>query len=247
MYRARTFPLSSLLLLVVACATLACSSSESGGAAPEPLDDGQSTHALTVTPDGQPAFPIAGVGGAAGAGASTRLLLMRAGVECGVGKASFSTGETFAFAPQLDGTMLNFASTGDSYPLTRGGASAIPRTCDERLAQTEALVCMADKLAQIADAVGSLRWELPPSEAACTAAGVESKGNFAVPWTIPPQAEKDRFIARDLALHVLATAARLEGTALPVGGGAFTCAEVYGALDAQQPTPAMVDAAAART
>ena len=212
-----------------------------GGTNPETASG---SYAIVVNPDAMEAIPV-GISGTDGVPAPLKGMLMRAATECGVGTSQSGNGVP-RVSPNLEKSYARLNDTANLDVRKLFSATPVDK-CDRVLEQTEALVCMADKLAQIADAVGSLRWQVAPSTEACSAAGVPNEGPFAVPWTIPPQAEKDRFIARDLALHVLATAARLEGTALPVGGGAFTCAEVYGALDAQQATPAMVDAAAART
>ena len=72
-----------------------------------------------------------------------------------------------------------------------------PANCDEVLAYEEALVCVADHLSNVADTVSTITWsgsryEQPPL------------GAPPEPWSIPPQADVDKFVARDLAINVLA-------------------------------------------
>lgn len=69
------------------------------------------------------------------------------------------------------------------------------RSCDEILVGEEILVCTADRLAEIADSISTLTWPL-------------NTGNTVV--KIPPQASQDKFIARDLAINVLAHLADLD-------------------------------------
>src|SRR5262249_50744350 len=69
------------------------------------------------------------------------------------------------------------------------------RTCEQNLQQQEVLLCAADKLSEVGRSVGTLKWDL--------------KAPDNVTITIPPQATADRFIARDMALNVLAHLARL--------------------------------------
>ncbi len=89
--------------------------------------------------------------------------------------------------------------------------------CSGRLYMEQSLVCVADKLSQIADAVGDVIWPpLPigacpptsPYEYGEGDAAVLGNGTgtceYAAGWDIPPQADADRFIARDLAIHTLA-------------------------------------------
>jgi hypothetical protein len=229
----------SFLVSATVLSTGCSDGARSGGEGP--IETATGSYALVVNPQGMNSITVgAGPGGAV----STELkaLLLRAGTECGVGTSPSGNGVP-RVSPNLEKSYARLNDTANLDVRKLFSATPVDK-CDRVLEQTEALVCMADKLAQISDAVGALRWDrvaVPEAAEAAGVAGVALEDEFNAPWTIPPQAEKDRFIARDLALHVLATAARLEGTALPVGGGAFTCAEVYGALDAQQPTPAMVD------
>ena len=223
---------------LVAGATIAASGCSDSATATtgDPTDLVSGSYALVVAPDSMPPLTI----GAGGTDTTAmKGLLLRAASECRVGKASDPKFRPLT-SKNLEKVVPNFSdTTGDPRLLFSTTPAA---KCDQVLEQTEALVCMADKLAAIAEAVGSLRWENIPEGPALEAAGVSSKESYGLPWTIPPQAEKDRFIARDLALHVLALAARLEGSPLPVGGGVFTCGEIYAALDAQKPSATMVDA-----
>lgn len=107
------------------------------------------------------------------------------------------------------------------------------QSCDEQLQRQQIMLCMADKLDEVADAVGNVTWSKVPSDASSIPAP------FTIPegpWTFPPQAEKDRFIARDLAIYTLANLA-LTDMAQPTGdmgpdmnGGTFpksVCSEAY--------------------
>jgi hypothetical protein len=94
-----------------------------------------------------------------------------------------------------------------------------PDTCEKTLAYEEVLVCVADKLSEISDALVPIRWDMT---------GAPALDDFPDgTWTIPPQAEKDRFIVRDLALNVLAQIPRLD--ALTFGTDLFTgsCARQF--------------------
>ncbi|MBI2389824.1 MAG: hypothetical protein HYV09_09550 [Deltaproteobacteria bacterium] len=106
-----------------------------------------------------------------------------------------------------------------------------PSSCDKLLQNEETLLCTADKLKEIADAVGPITW---PNKNADGNAVALPPPLPSLPWTIPPQAAKDRFIARDLAIHVLAQIARLDPSPLAASGavGDRTCTKYY--LDAIQ-------------
>lgn len=82
------------------------------------------------------------------------------------------------------------------------------QNCAERLEFEQNLVCIADKLAQIADAVGTVVWPaLAPGQGPAQEyeAGTDPDlGDWYAEWDIPPQADSDRFIVRDLAIHTLA-------------------------------------------
>jgi hypothetical protein len=117
-----------------------------------------------------------------------------------------------------------------------------PESCASVLQREEQLLCVGDKLAEIADAVGDVKWEhaaasgTPPADYdAHDPSGLSSK--LATPWRIPPQADKDRFIARDLSIHVLAHIPMLDalhwyygfGPTDPYGGDnpVLTCQEMF--------------------
>src|SRR5690606_22508061 len=76
------------------------------------------------------------------------------------------------------------------------------QSCDAQLAAQEVLLCAADKLAEIADSVGPIRWDIDYWSSATS--------NEDVTIEIPPQATQDRFIARDMALNTLASAAQVD-------------------------------------
>src|SRR5262249_49205988 len=94
----------------------------------------------------------------------------------------------------------------------------------------EILLCAADKLAEIADTVTPITWESDP--------GFISGPDRAIhaTITIPPQATKDKFIVRDMAINVLAHLARLETDTRPLTAfndhiiqGFPTCLDAYAA------------------
>lgn len=106
-------------------------------------------------------------------------------------------------------------------------APAAPQSCDQQLAYSEALLCVANELSAVADAVSTIRWArveaMPPLP------GLPSGA-----WTIPVQANRDRFIARDLAIYMLATLALNDMAPIP-GGTEDACSGAYAraAKDAQ--------------
>ncbi|MCC6216087.1 MAG: hypothetical protein IT376_14570 [Polyangiaceae bacterium] len=73
-------------------------------------------------------------------------------------------------------------------------------SCDELLDGQERVLCVADKLSEVSQAVAPVVW----------GEVLESGALVAPEWIIPPQSTRDRFIARDLALNALANLARLE-------------------------------------
>ena len=76
-----------------------------------------------------------------------------------------------------------------------GQGNSVNTGCSRGLAMQEALLCAADRLAQIADSTGTLRWDVKYESPEVSPVEIEV--------TIPPQATKDRFIARDMALSTL--------------------------------------------
>lgn len=57
-----------------------------------------------------------------------------------------------------------------------------PKSCEEALLDEEALLCIADHLSEVADAVAPVTWSAVPAFDADLPAGT---------WVIPPQADKD--------------------------------------------------------
>jgi hypothetical protein len=120
----------------------------------------------------------------------------------------------------------------------------VPLSCDELLAQEELLVCTADHLAQLADTIAPVTW----NAVRFNTANVPSTNGVPAPdqapplsWVIPPPADNEKFIVRDLALGVLAHVPMLDayympGGVLPAPGTvvgnqlAGTCSYLYGQL-----------------
>ena len=138
-------------------------------------------------------------------------LLAGAAAECGV----YPSGGAFN---SHNPVIPPWSDEGVSWFIFRGLSSAPADSCDTLLAWQQSLLCTADKLTQVADAVAPLRWE---KTASLTIPGI------AGPWLIPVQSSQDRFIARELAIHVLAHLAWLDiirvGASLPF----TTCAQGY--------------------
>jgi hypothetical protein len=95
-----------------------------------------------------------------------------------------------------------------------------PATCEESLAYSETLLCVANELAHVAEAVSPVKWTVATEYQNLIAPGT---------WTIPPQNQKDRFIARDLAIYVIATLALNDGWYDTIGAGAAQrpCSDEY--------------------
>lgn len=99
------------------------------------------------------------------------------------------------------------------------------QSCDDALAVQEVLLCTADKLASIADAVTPVTVEVDGSR-----------------FVVPPQAERDKFIVRDMAINALAHLAFAEFgvTQDPAKGHLNRCDDLYatgltsGHLDVEQ-------------
>lgn len=90
-------------------------------------------------------------------------------------------------------------------------------SCDGLLAFQEFGLCVADKLAEIAEAPGAVVWER-------LAAGAPLVGDESLPWTFPPQSPEVRYIARDLAIDALARVAELDTRR---ADGSSTCTAIY--------------------
>lgn len=102
--------------------------------------------------------------------------------------------------------------------------SSPPDSCDRGLFYQEILLCAANRLAQVADSVGTVTWKsVQPSNM-----GTPSS-NVPITVTIPPQATEDRFIARDVAISALAHLARTQLIApgASPSGADVTCTDGY--------------------
>lgn len=98
------------------------------------------------------------------------------------------------------------------------------QTCSERLELEENLLCVADQLDGIADAVGMTVWPTLCSGKGCPgpldygsegeAGATTTQALQDAEWDVPPQANSDRFILRDMAIHVLGVLATLDATPL---------------------------------
>ena len=102
---------------------------------------------------------------------------------------------------------------------------AAPQYCDQVLMEEEAVVCTADKLAQIADAVGPITFHTSQFE---FNVGLQQQSTVAA-WVIPPQSEQNKFIVRDLAIDLLAHVPMVDayfGANFP--SSMTTCSQGYG-------------------
>lgn len=148
-------------------------------------------------------------------------LVYGAAFECGMVVRPPGSGGNAVLYPNAQVPVVPPWSEPGSYFIFRSSPSA----CEHQLAFEETLLCIADKLSEIADTPASVTWskvpdtspypELPPG-----------------PWVIPPQASKDRFIARDLAIHLVAvlgfTDLTLRASAPGASSTTWTCATAYG-------------------
>jgi hypothetical protein len=103
------------------------------------------------------------------------------------------------------------------------------RSCDQGLYYQEALLCAANRLAQVADSVGTVTWTTADPGSGSSSDPPDPEDNITV--TVPPQATEDRFIARDIALNALAHLARLQlVTPLPAPwtDAQKVCVDAYG-------------------
>lgn len=129
-------------------------------------------------------------------------LLWGAAVECGMRGDGVSSSERVRVAGQVP-VIAPWSEPGSWYVFEHA-----PANCDEMLEYEETLLCVADKLAQVSEDVAPITWnevQYVPYERHI---GFVPPG----PWTIPPQASKDRFIARDLAIDVLGHVAQLDAS-----------------------------------
>ncbi len=143
------------------------------------------------------------------------------------------------------------------YRETVSGAS-----CSERLFTEQNLLCVADHLGAIGDAVGTVVWPAvsdplcgisaqvpfqygsgPAPDPGGTNGELQPFCAMLAEWDIPPQADNDRFIVRDLAIHTLGILAMLDaqnvngcqpGSATsPIN---CTCSQMFG--EVADPNPA---------
>jgi hypothetical protein len=120
-------------------------------------------------------------------------------------------------------------------------------SCSARLQIEQNLVCVADKLAAIADAVGTVVWPAPfnPNDTAKMryGAGDPPVALLWSEWDIPPQSDGDRFIVRDLAIHTLAMLPTLDAYTdiafpAPLPQSKMTCGQAFAWLANPANTPA---------
>jgi hypothetical protein len=112
------------------------------------------------------------------------------------------------------------------------GGWHLGKSAVDRIQLEDSLLCVADKLAEVADAVGPVVWKhekalkfLDPKAPYSYGTPPSTKDEHAsddlfAPWTVPPQADKDRFIVRDLAIHVLAHIPYLDAMKIEQGPSA---------------------------
>lgn len=103
-----------------------------------------------------------------------------------------------------------------------------PSSCSALVIYSEQLLCIANELARVAEAVAPVTWDKIHSS---PVPGIPDG-----PWTLPPQRNADRFILRDLAIYMLATLA-LNDLWIPSNappGTTTTCSEAF-AQAAQPP------------
>lgn len=94
-------------------------------------------------------------------------------------------------------------------------------SCTDQLVHAELLVCAADKLLEVTEAVAGVTWENvrhAPSDVLSSA--------LEKPWVIPPQRGADEFVARDLAIGALAHVGRLL-VETPLAAGFGSCVEAF--------------------
>ncbi len=123
-------------------------------------------------------------------------LVYGAAAECGMVPEMGGIPDTF---------LLNEAVVPPWSALSGGGTAwsifqRRPESCSEQLQQNEALLCIAAELNALSQAIAPVRWEK-------VADAAPLPGVPPGPWTLKPQANRDRFIFRDLAIYMLATLA----------------------------------------
>jgi hypothetical protein len=169
-----------------------------------PLAGGGLTSPATI---GNPGNDIAG---------TAWLLLDRVAVQCAQGAIPQSSGDFF---DGLIGNVFQPWNTGN--PVGQWFIFPNPASsCSGRLYQEQVLLCTADKLGEIGDAVGTVVLPALPVGDVGGDAGpflfgsgdAPSGGPFFDEWDVPPQADADRFIVRDLAIHTLGILAATDAT-----------------------------------
>lgn len=182
-----------------------------------PTKPGMTVKGQFDTPDGSLGFDQTALGEASG-----WYLVAGAAAECNVA-ANDSTNYMLKNDPVLPPWSNNASGNPKFFIFTRDSTVSAD-SCDILLAEEQAMLCIAHNLVEIADAVGPLHWNGPKNLANTTLKG---------PWTIPPQSAQDRFIARDLALHVLAHIPRLDRFPVihPAGLSFESCTEGYTSAD----------------
>lgn len=178
--------------------------------------------AHSMTAPAQPSSAGAEPGGSFDSSKPVRLsafaLMYAAAAECGVGTGVEASPLLGSMTPEFP-TWNRRADGTRAYSMF----PRMPATCDEVIAYEDALVCTAGRLARVADAPATIEWSaveklptingLPPGK-----------------WELPPQGEDSRFIARDLARHLLASVAVVDMTVpsgAPEDGSFGTCAAAY--------------------
>ncbi|MFO0570862.1 MAG: hypothetical protein U0263_34815 [Polyangiaceae bacterium] len=141
---------------------------------------------------------------------STDLLLMRAVAQCRLDDNDFALALTPPWMPLNGGNDSWFVF---KQKLNESTGATTFSTCEELLAVEEVLLCAADRLNEIANAVAPITW---PSLNSGLVTYTKNPEGSAAPaymhdeWVIPPQSTKDKFVVRDLAINVLANLARLD-------------------------------------
>jgi hypothetical protein len=91
--------------------------------------------------------------------------------------------------------------------------------CDRVLYYQEVLLCAADRLAELAEGVGTVSWNT-----------FNEGSSTPVVVTVPPQGTEDKFIARDIAINALAHVAKLESKVVTDGSVLAVCSNHYETL-----------------
>jgi hypothetical protein len=149
---------------------------------------------------------------------SALMVLIPAAAECGVGDP---LGDNPALTQHVAVT-----------PTWADGGFAMfpnaPTTCDEMLAQAEAMLCTAGQILRASEAVAPTQWNAVGRIPAAGVAGATIPPDFLPgTWTIPPVAEENKFILRDVAMHLLANVAVADMTRPSAGTDGATCSELY--------------------